>query len=172
MHANDVLTPRLRLVAMTPAMMCGDAARSGELSGLLRARVPASWPPVHWGPHVFAFLENQIREHPGTLGWNRYVVLRQEPETLIGNICGFPRTGTEAEIGYALLEPWHRQGLATEGVWAYVSELFRCDWLQTITAQTFPELTPSVRLLERCGFRLAGPGDEAGAVRYRLERLS
>lgn len=170
MDVNDVFTPRLRLVAMTPEMMSADAARSRGLAQLLRAEVPASWPPEHWEPHVFSFMERQIRAYPHTMGWNRYVVLCGDPETLIGNVCGFPWTPVEAEIGYALLEPWQRKGLATEAVRAYLIELFQDGSLQSVTAQTYPALTASVRLLERCGFSLVSAGEEAGAVRYRRWR--
>ena len=167
--APDILTQRLRLVAITPALLRLDTP---DLSRLIAADVPELWPPEHWEPHVFDFIEKQYRDAPHTAGWNRYVVLRSENPTLTGTMGGFPKTPTEAEIGYSILHPWQRQGLATEGLVALLEEVFSSPRLQTISAQTFPHLVASVRILEKCGFRPAGDGDEEGTIRYRLPRQS
>lgn len=169
MPSPDILTPRLRLVIITVEMMRADAAHSSRLSQLIDAEVPPSWPPEHWEPHVFDFMEKQYSQSPHTIGWNRYVVLQSE-RLLIGTLGAFPRSETEAEIGYSILPLWHRMGLATEGVLAHLSYLFEDKSLQTVIAHTFPHLTPSLRVMEKCGLQPAGPGDEAGTVRYRLER--
>jgi len=165
-----LVTPRLRLVTITPEMMSADEARSTHLSTLLSAEIPDIWPPEHWEPHVFSFMREQFLHYPHTVGWNRYVVLKRLRPTLIGNVCAFPRSKSEAEIGYAILGPWQRRGLATEGVLAFTKELFRLPSLRSITAQTFPNLTSSIGVLRKCGFQLIGPGEEEGAVRYRLQK--
>ena len=38
-------------------------------------------------------------------------------------------------------------------------------------AETLPELTASIRVLEKNGFRFAGPGSEDGVIRYELENF-
>jgi ribosomal-protein-alanine N-acetyltransferase len=163
----DLLTQRLRLVAITPNLLRLDPP---QLSQLLNADVPNLWPPEHWEPHVFDFLEKQYIQAPHTIGWNRYVVLRSPQPTLIGTTGGFPKSETEAEIGYSILEPWQRQGFATEGLRAVMSEIFTILTVQSISAQTFPHLTASVRVLEKSAFQYAGNGDETGTIRYRLQR--
>src|ERR1700735_3010259 len=110
---NDIFTPRLRLMAITPALLRLEGA---ELAKALGGWVSGLWPPENWEPHVFDFLEAQYRETPHTIGWNRYIVTREEPATLIGNVNGFPRTESEAEVGYSILKPWQRRGLATESL--------------------------------------------------------
>jgi ribosomal-protein-alanine N-acetyltransferase len=165
----DPLTQRLRLVAITSNLLRCDPA---HLAGLLAAEVPQSWPPEHWEPHVFDFLESQYRASPHTIGWNRYVVLRSPTPTLIGTMGGFPKTETEAEVGYSILPFWQRQGLATEGLRAIMDEIFTVPSVTSISAQTFPHLSASVRVLEKSGFARAGDGDEEGTVRYRLQRAS
>ena len=50
----DILTPRLRLVAIVPMLLRVEGAR---LAQCVRAEVPAEWPPEHWEPHVYDFLE-------------------------------------------------------------------------------------------------------------------
>ena len=163
----DLLTPRLRLIAITPALLLVDDASLARTTG---AAIPPMWPPEHWEPHVFDFLETLYARAPHTIAWNRYILTRSQPATLIGNVNGFPRTETEAEVGYSILPPWQRQGLATEGLLALMDEIRYTLAVQTFTAQTYPDLRASVRVLEKCGFHLAGPGEEEGTVRYRRSR--
>lgn len=167
--APDLLTQRLTLVAITPNLLRLDAP---ALSRLLNVDVPDLWPPEHWETHVFDFIEKQYRNAPHTIGWNRYVVLRLQNPTLIGTMGGFPKSETEAEIGYSILKKWQNRGLATEGIPALLNEVFRSDSVTAVSAQTFPHLVASVRVLEKCGFTHVGPGDEEGTVRYRLQRTA
>jgi RimJ/RimL family protein N-acetyltransferase len=167
MTEEDVLTPRLRLVAITPALL---RVEGSALAAAVRAEIPAMWPPEHWEPHVYDFLEELYARTAYAVAWTRYVVTRSEPATLIGTLGGFPRTETEAEVGYEILPPWQRQGLATEGLLALMEEIRRRKEIRTFTAQTYPHLIASVRVMEKCGFMPAGAGDEEGTVRYRRER--
>jgi len=166
MTSSDLETDRLRLTVITVERMRADAAADGTLAMLLNATVPAAWPPEHWEPHVFEFIEKQARETPHAASWNRYVLLKINPPTLIGTLGGFPKGTDEAEIGYSILPTWQRQGLATEALRIFIEELFLDRTLSSITAQTLPHLMPSIRVLEKCGFHLEGPGEE-GAIRYR-----
>lgn len=166
---SDILTDRLCLIAITPPLMTLETA---TLRRLLRADVPSAWPPEHWEPHVFDFMRRQQIEHPQTAVWNRYVLLRSDPAVLIGTLGGFLKSPAEAEIGYSILPPWHRQGLATEGTRALIRQIFGSPSVRTISAQTMPGLIASRRVLEKCGFAFAGPGDEEGTIRYCLHRQS
>lgn len=170
MNTSDICTPRLILKTITFAMMDAEISDIGELSQLINAQIPHEWPPEYREPHVFAFMKRQCAEFPHTVGWNRYLLLRSDPQILIGTVGGFPRSPSEAEIGYAIVPTWQSRGLATEATQAFIAHLFTTDNLSRITAQTFPDLIQSVRVLEKCGFALSEPGDEPNAMRYRLER--
>jgi len=163
----DILTPRLRLVAIVPALL---RVEGEALAQAVSAEIPPTWPPEHWEPHVFDFLDALYERAPFSMAWTRYVVTRAEPATLIGTLGGFPRTETEAEVGYSILPPWQRQGLATEGLRALMDEIRKRESVETFTAQTYPHLVASVRVLEKCGFAPAGAGDEQGTVRYSRRR--
>ncbi|MGA8530630.1 MAG: GNAT family protein [Acidobacteriaceae bacterium] len=163
----DILTPRLRLVAIAPALLRVEGTTLAQRVG---AELPETWPPEHWEPHVCDFLEDLYARAPYAIAWSRYVATRTAPAMLIGTLGGFPRTDTEAEVGYSILPSWQRQGLATEGLLALMDEIRRRKEVQTFTAQTYPHLAASVRVLARCGFVLAGCGDEEGSVRYRRLR--
>jgi RimJ/RimL family protein N-acetyltransferase len=163
----DILTERLRLVAITSQLLRVSGA---TLSHLLQADVPALWPPEHWEPHVFDLLEDQYRATPVTLFWNRYILLLGEAPTLIGTIGAFAKPEHDAEVGYSVLQPWQCRGIATESLRALLPTIFSSDSVHFISAHTYPHLVASVRVLEKCGFRLIGPGQEEGTLRYQLHR--
>ena len=111
----DLLTARLRLVAITPDALDVQEKAPHFLGDLLEATIPAGWPNKDWEPHVYSFMRSQFQEHPETIGWHRYVLL-PEPDhfVLIGALGSHPLGDTEAEFGYGILEPWQNNGYATE----------------------------------------------------------
>ena len=42
--------------------------------------------------------------------------------------------------------------------------------VQRVIAETLPELTPSIGVLGKCGFRFIGDGAEPGVIRFELTR--
>lgn len=167
----DLKTRRLRLVAITPAMLQADEAADGSLNRILRARVTAEWPPEHWEPHVHHFIAKQYEEDPRTRGWNRYVLLRGErPLTLIGAVGGFPKRDGDVEIGYSTLPGFQRQGYGSEAARALVEWLLRQTDVKSVSAQTYPRLPESIKVMERCGMAYVGPGEDEGTVRYQRRR--
>jgi ribosomal-protein-alanine N-acetyltransferase len=163
----DLHTLRLTLVAILPSSL---RLSNSDLSQHLAAEVPAIWPPEHWEPHVFDFFDKHYLESPRSIAWNRYVIVRSPTPVVVGAMGGFPKSATEVEIGYSLLEPWQGQGLATEALVELLKEIFNDSSVHTICAQTLPHLLPSLRILEKCGFRPVGRGEEEGSLLFRLHR--
>ncbi|GHF94940.1 N-acetyltransferase [Deinococcus piscis] len=60
------------------------------------------------------------------------------------------------EIGYGLTEAGRGQGYATEAVGALLEHLRGWPDVQTVLAETVPDNQPSIRVLEKNGFRLTG----------------
>jgi ribosomal-protein-alanine N-acetyltransferase len=170
---KDILTRRLALIAITPDSVRSEQANDRQLEMITSACVPATWPPEHWEPHVFDLLLERFAADPGDVGWHRYIALRHEDgsgrRTLIGTLGAFRRAEKpdECEIGYSVLAEHHRQGYATEGAQALIDWAFSHAFIQTITAQTFPTLPASIRVMEKCGMRFVGPGYEEGTVLYQ-----
>ena len=166
MHLSDITTPRLRLVTITHEFMNLESSGQQEALGrMVGAAVPAAWPPQDWEPHVFEFLRKQYSDSPHTLGWARYVVTLESP-TFIGTVGAFPHTAQLVEVGYGILPAWQKQGLATEATLALLAKLFREPGVTSAIAHTFPTLPASIRVLEKCGFHPAGPGEEPGTLRF------
>ena len=172
---GDLKTRRLRLVAITPAMLKADESADGSLAKTLSAEVTAEWPPEHWEPHVYHFIEKQYEDEPRTRGWHRYVLLPNgrgaaRPYTLIGAVGGFPKLEGDVEIGYSTLPSYQRRGYGTEAARALVEWLLTQKDVKSVSAQTYPRLPESIKVMERCGMTYVGPGDDEGTVRYRRDR--
>ena len=169
----DIRTARLRLVAITPSMLAAEKVGDGSVGKLLRARLTAEWPPEHWEPHVLDFILKQVEDDAATMGWNRYVLLSDasgQGRTLIGCVGGFAKPEGDVEIGYSTLPEFQRQGYATEAAVGLVDWLLMREGVRSVSAQTFPHLPESIKVMERCGLSYVGDGDEEGTVRYRRTR--
>jgi ribosomal-protein-alanine N-acetyltransferase len=176
-HFRDIQTPRLDLIAVTQeSLQCQvgfGPEMQAELGSILNAKVPPEWPHENWEPHVLDYLMNLIAENPEAIGWCRYLVLRHDngTRTLIGTFgSGFPAHDTgEAEVGYGILPDFQRQGYAPEAVDAMLPWLETQRRIHAFTAQTFPHLRGSIRVLEKCGFKPVGKGYEEGAILFRKQ---
>jgi [ribosomal protein S5]-alanine N-acetyltransferase len=164
----------LRLVAITTEMLTaehnGDAVGLGSL---LRAKLTQEWPPVDWEPHVYRIIQKQYDEWPGSFGWHRYVVLDGglgRSRTLVGAIGGFPKAQGDVEIGYSTLPGFQRRGYATASAQRLVEWLLTQEGVESVSAQTYPRVPESIKVMERCGMRFVGDGDDPGTVRYRRGR--
>jgi ribosomal-protein-alanine N-acetyltransferase len=169
---DDIVTPRLNLIVVTPEMLLSEKGGEGRLGELIQCVIPSGWPMSEWEPHVFDFLLTQLAEHPEQVGWHRYVGL-VEPDgqrTLIGSLGAFTKTDpSECEIGYGILPEYEGKGFATEAARALI-EYIRCDErITSVIAHTFPSIPGSVRVMEKCGLVFDGEGEEVGTIRYRLD---
>jgi ribosomal-protein-alanine N-acetyltransferase len=169
---SDLKTPRLRLVAMTPAMLEADSARDGSLAGVLGVHVTADWPPFDWEAHVVEMIFVQATEMPAALGWHRYMLLSDshEKSTLIGCVGGFPKADGVVEIGYSTLPEFQRKGFASEAARTLVDWLLQQSGVAAVTAQTYANMPESIKVMERCGMMFVGEGDDPDTVRYRRNR--
>ena len=171
---GDIVTPRLALVAITPESLRSERSEDGLLGSITNANVPLEWPPEHWEPHVFKLLLKRITDDPTEVGWHRYVALRQtdKSRTLIGTLGGFRKAERpeEFEVGYSVLQDFQGKGYATEGIKALIDWALARSSVKTISAQTFPSLPKSIRVMKKCGMKYVGAGDEEGSVRYQWRR--
>ncbi len=165
-----IRTERLRLVTITPAMLEAEAAGGVTLATALEAEVPADWPPEHWAPDVWAHIGVQFAAQPETLGWHRYIVREQRPVALLGCLGGFPCAAGDVELGYSVVNSAQRQGYGSEAAAALIHWLLRRPEVHSVSAQAFETPRGSVRVMQRCGMRFVGAGDQAGTVRYRSWR--
>lgn len=164
----------LRLVAITPEMLSAERAEDElELGRLLAAKVTVEWPPVEWDGYVRSVIEKQYQEWPESFGWHRYVVLERgfgRQRTLVGVVGGFPKALGDVEIAYSTLPGFQRRGFATASAGRMVEFLLQQEGVRSVSAQAYPEVRESIKVMERCGMGFAGDGDDVGTVRYRRSK--
>jgi len=167
-----LVTERLTLVAATLEMARAELLDRQRLAQMIEAEVPDSWPPPLNDANTMRWTIEFLETHADGVGWGPwYFVARGARNALVGvgGFTGLPRGDGTVEAGYSVLEAQQRSGFATEAVRALVDWAFDHRAVTRIVGQTLPELTPSIRVLEKCGFRFVGPGYEDGAILY--ERL-
>jgi [ribosomal protein S5]-alanine N-acetyltransferase len=157
-----ISTARLELVAVTPESVLSEQAGDGRLGEILGCRVTEGWPLEDWEPHVLVWLLNRFAEDPRSVMWCRYILLRQDgaAPVLIGTVGAVP------EFGYGIVPEFRRLGYALEAAQAMIAWTEAQGEVTQLVAHTYPELAGSIRILERCGFALEGPGVEERTIRY------
>jgi len=165
-------TDRLHLTACTPSIVEADIEGSrATLGELLGARVPEAWPPPLWNEAALRHLLAWMASDPAAAGWGGWYVVRRDGPLLVGavGLKGRPREGT-VEIGYTLVPEAQGHGYATEAARALIDWAFAHAEVRRVCAQTLPDHTPSLRVMERLGFSYSGPGSEGDTVCYHLRR--
>ncbi len=167
-------SPRLYLVPATIELGGADLDGNGALGAALGVPVPPEWPPEHHSrPAVMAIVE-QLRDR-AEHGWSAWYLVGRGPEEGLVGVCGFkgrPDAAGSVEISYAIAQPFQNVGYATEAVERLVQWAFGHEPVTQVTAETFPYLRQSIRVLEKNGFCPDGRGSEYGVVRYVLRRGS
>lgn len=174
-HRISIPTSRLVLVAVTLDMQVAELEDRERLASHLDADVPVDWPPPLNDEASMHWTLNYLREHPQHEGWAKWYFLLSRPggrPILIGNggFAGAPSEDGTVEVGYSIIESFQGQGFAPEAVRGMVAWAFTHAHVTRLIAHTLPDLRPSIRVLEKCGFRFAGESGEEGTIRYELLR--
>jgi ribosomal-protein-alanine N-acetyltransferase len=171
----NLKTERLELIAGTPELFRARVDERELLARALGAEVPAGWPPPLFDQDAMDWMSKYLAEHADAGGWSFYFIVLHAPATrptLIGG-CGFkgtPAADGTVEIGYSMLPEFQRAGYATEAAGALVRWAFSQPQVARVIAETYPELRPSIRVLEKNNFRFIGDGSEERVIRYALTR--
>ncbi len=104
--------------------------------------------------------EEIVRFYVDSIGksYNRWGIVKKAENILIGT-CGFHnwnRRDARAEIGYDLSPEFWGQGFMTEVARESLRHAFQGMGLNRVQAIVYPENMPSIRLLEKLGFRKDG----------------
>ncbi|RPH39898.1 MAG: N-acetyltransferase [Planctomycetota bacterium] len=170
-------TPRLTLHAASFPTV--DAAAEGNrdmLARLLGAGVPADWPPRlnddgRMALEGFKFVRDVLRQHPTLVGWwGWWVLLRGSWPSLVGVVAtkGPPDREGTVEVSYGIVDSHQGQGIATEAAQGLIGWLKQDPRVRRIVAETFPSMTASIAVMEKCGMSFLGEGSEPGTLRYGL----
>ena len=165
-------TARLELIAAESCHYDAELESSSRLETLLEAGVPSDWPPGEYDRSAIEFFQSRLAEDPEASGWYTWyaVLLPSETQGRVlvgaGGYYGPPSSDGTVEIGYSVIPTFQRRGFASEIVRALLIHALSKDNVQRVIAHTYPDNPGSDKVLRKCGFILAGPGQESGTLRY------
>jgi RimJ/RimL family protein N-acetyltransferase len=106
--------------------------------------------------------------------WLQFVILTNAAagRILVGSAGykGPPGDDGTVEVGYGIVSDHQRQGFASEATRGLLAHAFARPAVKRVIAETFPDMTSSIGVLTRCGFRYIGRGSEPGVLRYERRR--
>jgi ribosomal-protein-alanine N-acetyltransferase len=159
------------LIGADAALLLAERSSQAELAAALQALMPSSWPPEHHDNDVIEWVLKSLEFLVPGKPWNMYYIVLRTPRTVIGT-CGFkgpPDQNGCVEVGYSVAREFHGGGLATEAVQKLISTAFDAG-ASEVAAETYPSLTPSIRVMEKCGMTLTVASADNGTVRYAIKR--
>ena len=172
LNIEPLRTERLELIPATLELADADLHNRLEFMHQLHARVLDSWPPPLNDERSMADTIDYLRRNPEAVGWATwyFVAKKHKPVAVgLGGFKGVPVAGS-VEIGYCLLPVFQKKGYAIEAVAALLDWAFGHEEVDRVIAETPPEPTSSIRLLEKSGFTNIGKGSEGGVIRFELPR--
>ena len=158
------------LVAATAAMIDVELEGADRLGTLLGAAVPPDWPPEYHTEEVLRVTRDALAQPGGGGWWLHYVALAGDRATTLVGVCGYkgPPADGVVEIGYSVVPSFQRRGIATRAC----ASLIDAAWgrgARVVTAQTLPQLEPSIGVLRKLGFQPAQPREE-GVLAFELHQ--
>jgi RimJ/RimL family protein N-acetyltransferase len=159
-----IRTERLELAPMSAPFLdalLGDRRDEAERIG--RLVLPDGWPDDH-DARFLRFRLDQLRRDPEVEPWLvRAVVLPDGERPMVGH-AGFhgppgvngARRADALEVGYTVFEPFRGRGFATEAVTGLVRWGRDEHGVRTFVASVGPWNAPSLRVVEKLGFRQVG----------------
>ncbi len=121
---------------------------------------------------AYTQMREEALRHPDRWAWYAMWQIETADGIPVGDLCfkGLNDDGT-AEIGYGILEPFRRQGFASEAVRGACEWALRHPGTTAVEAETEPDNAASQRVLAKCGFCPTGETGEEGP-RFILRRQS
>ena len=148
-----ITTPRLRLRWLTPA----DAPALFTIFG--DPVVCRYWSrPTLTDARAAAELQREIEEHFAARTLFQWGIAARDSDRVIGTctLASLSAAHRRAEIGYALARSVWRKGYVTEALPALLKFAFEELELHRLEADVDPRNEPSIRVLERLGFKREG----------------
>jgi ribosomal-protein-alanine N-acetyltransferase len=147
---------KVSIVETTLPALAAEDRSAAELCALLGIAEPAEWPPLYNDADTRAWFRRRLEADPAARGWMAYYVVAEiEGRPTLAGAAGFkgpPDAEGTVEIGYSIVAPYHRQGIATAAVELLLEKAFADSRVARVTAETPVSFAASRGLLEKCGF--------------------
>ena len=139
---------------------------------------PTDWEISH---QAMELRVNQLSKNPGLQSWLLRAIALRESGVLVGHIGFHTAPGAEylaelspggVEFGFGVLEPWRRQGVATEASAAVMRWAREEHQVRRFVLSISPDNVPSLGLAAKLGFQKIGSHlDEVDGPEDIFERV-
>jgi RimJ/RimL family protein N-acetyltransferase len=150
----------VRLVTFSAPALDAEEQSPHALGEMLGVAVPQAWPPAYHDAGVRGWFRAQLEGNPAAAKWlGRYVVATIDGHPTLVGTAGYkgpPDANGAVEIGYSIVEAYHRRGIGLAMVRQLVDAAFADPHVQCVRAETPLTFEASRGLLERSGFALTG----------------
>ena len=138
-------------------MVALDFGDRALLASLADFEIPPEFPEPD--EQVLKFRITDLTFDPGSHRWLvRAMVLREPARVMIGHVGfhGPPDEEGRAEVGYTVFDAYRRQGYALEAIEGLLRWAQEVEGVGAFRASVGPDNVPSLRLVEKLGFRQVG----------------
>jgi predicted N-acetyltransferase YhbS/RimJ/RimL family protein N-acetyltransferase len=171
--AQILRTGNLELVAATLELLEAEIEGPQHLGRLLKATVPASWPPGEYDRAALSYFRERHRaDGTAAEGWYVwYALLTSAPEGAVvvgtAGYFGPPDPEGMVEIGYSVLPEFRGRGFGCEMARALVDRVRGDSRILRVIAHVHRENVPSIAILRSCGLHEVGPGQAPETLRFQ-----
>jgi len=164
--APRLITERLELRPLPAAAAAALQEDREGASRTLGAALPDAWPQ----PDLLDVLPLQAAAPAENERFGVWVMIERDSRSVVGDIgfIGPPDENGSVEVGYSVVPGRRRRGYATEAARAIVEWALRQPGVQVVVAGCDSDNAPSIRTLERVGFRRTGEAN--GQIRWCYDR--
>ena len=172
MRSSSITTDRLVLVPASPNLIREALRGDAALARTLGAALPIDWPPEFYDADTLTYALDRLESGPEYEGWSTYFFLRRDGRVIIGNGGYYapPSEDGTVEVGYSVVPSMQGRGYATEATRGLIDRAFMDPRVERIVATTLPDRVPSIRVVEKLGFKRSDSSPEPGVIRFVLAR--
>jgi ribosomal-protein-alanine N-acetyltransferase len=163
MGALRLFTERLELKPLPAPAAAVLPENRPEASRHLGVQLAPEWPQAD----LLGVLRRQAAASEESERYGVWVMIERDSGSVVGDIGfhGPPDDAGTIEIGYSVIPDRRRHGYATEAAHALVKWALSQLGVHLLVAGCDPDNVPSIRTLERIGFRRSGEAN--GEIRWR-----
>ncbi len=156
---RPLLTPRLRLEPVTPALAAAARVGQAAFADVIGADAPSDWCAASLG----LVARSSAHVWGPAPAPTRAIAIHRQDWAIVGDVRFEPslRAAREFEIGYGIAKSRRRQGYAVEATGAIIDWLFQEGGAETVIAGCESRNLASVRTLRRLGFWLDSTAGQA-----------
>ncbi|WP_323741899.1 GNAT family N-acetyltransferase [Salinibacillus xinjiangensis] len=155
-----ITTDRLKLITFTVDMMCASLQGKEAFEKISNYYVDDEYPMEDY-KQLLPYKIDRFQQFPEEMEWEG-IIIHRDSQTIMGDMGfkGGPNSEGVMDLGYSIVTSYQGKGYATEMAKAMVEWGLRQPRVNRITASCDESNLPSIRVLEKAGFKRVGKEEQ------------